>query len=483
MSDSESRDDLLAGIGAVFESLGRSILCLDADFRVVHASGRVQGLLDHDGPKQIVGTPVADLLGTELFAEGGYLRQAVLAGERREGWGATVRGEGDAKLVSVTVAPMRHVDTTVCDPRVAYIVVLRPAATGGVEAPRAGVLFAGMLAASPQMHRVFRLIQNLQHSDATVLITGESGTGKELVARAIHEHSQRSSGEFIAVNCGAIPQDLLESELFGHVKGAFTGAVQDRVGRFELAAGGTLFLDEIGDMPLALQVKLLRVLQDGTYQRVGESGTRTTDARILAATNANLRSKVGDGTFREDLYYRLRVVPIRVPPLRVRREDIEPLAYHLLAKVSRRHGRELSLAPATVRVLMQHDWPGNVRELENALEYAVAVCRGQTIHPRDLPSELSSETSDERHSESQDLYDNRAPPPPTASGATARRGIEPASEPAEPGPVGGVETSSERAQLVAALEANRWQREATAESLGISRTTLWRRMKEHGLLD
>ena len=198
----------------------------------------------------------------------------------------------------------------------------------------------------------------------------------------------------MAVNCGALPGELLESELFGHVRGAFTGAVRDRIGRFELAAGGTLFLDEAGDLPLHLQVKLLRVLQERTFERVGDSHTRQTDARIIAATHLDLRRAITAGNFRDDLYYRLRVVPIEVPPLRRRREDIEPIAEHLLEKINARLGRSLRTAPEVTPALLRYDWPGNVRELENALEFAVAVCGGQTIHPRHLPPEVTGQASD-----------------------------------------------------------------------------------------
>jgi len=318
------------------------------------------------------------------------------------------------------------------------------------------------------MMRIFELIEHLAESDATVLLTGESGTGKELVARAIHVHSPRSKGPFVAVNSGAIPQDLLESELFGHVRGAFTGAVRDRVGRFELASGGTIFLDEVGDIPVHLQVNLLRVLQERTFERVGESESRISDARIIAATNKDLRQAILDDSFREDLYYRLRVVPIEVPPLRKRREDIEPLAHHLLARVGARHDRSVRLSPDAMRALLSHPWPGNVRELENSLEYAVAVSRSQTLHPQDLPLEVSG-----------------ADPLPV----TITRSYRPSPEPEpDPGPLPGpgaevsIETEPEYESIRSALEAHQWRRTEAAEALGMSRTTLWRKMREHGLL-
>jgi transcriptional regulator with PAS, ATPase and Fis domain len=302
---------------------------------------------------------------------------------------------------------------------------------------------------------IFRLIENLEESDATVLLTGESGTGKEMVARAIHIHSHRRIKPFVAVNCGALPGELLESELFGHVRGAFTGAVRDRVGRFEAAGGGTIFLDEVGDIPLPLQVKLLRILQEKTFERVGETRQRPSEARVVAATNKDLKRAVADGEFRDDLYYRLRVVPIEVPPLRKRPEDIEPLATHLLGKVNARHNRNLRLSPDAMRMLWMYDWPGNVRELENTLEYAVALSQGQTILPASLPIELQGDSRMERR-----------PTVNTASGG------EHSSE-----------NEIERKRILAALERNQWRRGAAAVELGISRTTLWRRMRELGLAE
>ncbi|HEX6861343.1 MAG TPA: sigma 54-interacting transcriptional regulator [Thermoanaerobaculia bacterium] len=435
---------LLAGVSTVFESLGRELLCLGPDLRIVHVS---EGL-----EPDLVGRPVEEVLGPELFGEHGPLRRALLAGERREGWSATLAGGGAPRRLSLSVAPIRHHPAGVCDPRVAFVVMLRPAEEGGGDAAGEPTAFSGIVARSAAMLRIFRLIENLQESEATILLTGESGTGKERVARAVHLHSPRRNGPFVAVNCGALPGDLLETELFGHVRGAFTGAAQDRVGRFELARGGTFFLDEIGDLPLPLQVKLLRVLQERTFERVGESRSRHSDARIVAATNLDLRRAVAGGTFREDLYYRLRVVPIEIPPLRERRADVEPLARHLLARICERHGRSLILSPDALRLLLLYPWPGNVRELENALEYAVAVCRGQTIHAEDLPAELPGS----------------APSPL----AWPRPITAPAADEA-PCP--------ERDQLRAVLETHRWRREETARALGVSRTTLWRRMRELGL--
>jgi len=248
------------------------------------------------------------------------------------------------------------------------------------------------------------------------------------------------------------------------VRGAFTGAVRDREGRFEMAAGGTLFLDEVGDLPLHLQVKLLRVLQERSFERVGESQARHTDSRIVAATNVDLKRAVVEGRFREDLYYRLRVVPIEIPPLRERREDIEPLATFLLARVAARQGRALRFSPDVLRLLLEHAWPGNVRELENALEYAVAVCKGQTVLPEDLPAEVRAEPG-APFVALEPVAGARAP-------AVAGRGS--GSRRAEADAV-------DTARIRGALEACHWKRHEAARILNVSRTTLWRRMRELGL--
>ncbi len=251
--------------------------------------------------------------------------------------------------------------------------------------------FDQIIGKSPAMQRVFALLEKVSQVDSTVLITGESGVGKELIVQALHyRHPVRKDGRLVAVHCGAIPENLIESELFGHVKGAFTGADRDRPGRFELADGGTLFLDEIGTMKPDLQVKLLRVLQSRQVTRVGGTKSIPVDVRVVAASNEDLRSKVERGEFREDLYYRLNVIPIHVPALRERRSDIPLLAAHFVAKYAHRNNlppKEIS--QETMRLLMRYDWPGNVRQLENAIEYATVMSGGRTrIEPDDLPVEM-----------------------------------------------------------------------------------------------
>ncbi len=442
-----------SAVNAAFGSLGRICMALDADFRIRYASELLASLLGEEAFGQVRGLSIESLLGSELFGLDGPLRQALLAGEKREGWRAVLNVQnGPARLMSVSAAPLLHDKLGVCDPSAAYLVVLRPADESTIEAsgPIAGF---GLIARSPAMTRVFRMIDVLQHSESTVLVTGESGTGKEVMARIIHAHSPRKSGPFVAVNAAALPGELLESELFGHVRGAFTGAVRDRAGRFEAAEDGTLFLDEVGDVPLHLQVKLLRVLQEHTYERVGDSQTRRTNARIIAATNRNLRRLVADGRFREDLYYRLRVFPLELPPLRSRREDIEPMARLLLSRVGTRTGRALRLSPEAVRVLLSYEWPGNVRELENALEFAATVCQGQTLQPEDLPPEVAAAGPS--------FAEEPAPLPRTRVAAPL--------------------AAEDDRELRAALEQNRWNREATARSLGVSRSTLWRRMRAASL--
>lgn len=237
-----------------------------------------------------------------------------------------------------------------------------------------------IVGSSAGLAKVLQQIQLVAPTGATALVTGESGTGKELVARAIHENSPRKGRSLIKVNCGAVPENLFESEFFGHAKGAFTGAIKDKPGRFELADGGTIFLDEIGEIPLSLQAKLLRVLQEGEVERVGEARTRKVDVRLVAATNRDLLQEVEEGRFRQDLFYRLSVFPIEIPPLRERREDIEPLVMHFIGQSARRMNRPPPrIANATMKRFVEHDWPGNVRELQNSIERAVILSQGGPI--------------------------------------------------------------------------------------------------------
>jgi two-component system, NtrC family, response regulator AtoC len=250
--------------------------------------------------------------------------------------------------------------------------------------------FENLVGRNARMQEIYDLVARIADNNATVLLSGESGTGKEVLARAIHQQSNRSQRPFVAVNCAAIPSELLESELFGHEKGAFTGAIATKVGKFEHATGGTLFLDEIGHMRIDLQAKILRALQEREVERVGGTRTIKIDVRVIAATNRDLKKAIEEGTFREDLYYRLNVVPVTLPPLRQRREDIPLLVEHFIAKYNREFTRKVKgFSAGATAALYQYDWPGNVRELENVIERAVALAQGETISLRELPLEIS----------------------------------------------------------------------------------------------
>jgi PAS domain S-box-containing protein len=303
--------------------------------------------------------------------------------------------------------------------------------------------FHDFVGRSGPMLEVFALLDRLSGLDSTVLLLGESGTGKELAAEALHRHGPRAGGPLIKVNCAALTDDLLESELFGHVQGAFTGAIRDRVGRFQAAEGGTIFLDEIGDVSVRTQLKLLRFLESREYERVGESVTRTADVRVVAATNADLAAKVRRGLFREDLYYRLKVMVVQLPTLRRRSEDIPLLANHFAELFRERMNKDISgVSPEALDLLMGQTWPGNVRELRHAVEHACILCRGGLLRPEHFPQELRG----------------------GGRGGGGRRRPQ----------------SLDREELVAALESARWNRTRAAKLLGISRSSLYRRMGELG---
>ena len=267
-----------------------------------------------------------------------------------------------------------------------------------------------IIGVSRALQDVFKIVGRVARSDAPVLVSGESGSGKELIAKAIHEYSPRRLKEMIPLNCGAIPENLLESELFGHEKGSFTGAIARRAGRFEQADGGTLFLDEIGDMPLSIQVKLLRVLQDGTFSRVGSNDTQTSDVRIITATHKDLAAEVSAGRFREDLYYRLNVVEVRIPPLRDRKDDIPLLAEYFLQRITRKNGMaRIRLSQEAISALQTHHWPGNVRELENTIARACALASSSVLLPSDIPLASAPITSRINLDDALDRMINSAP--------------------------------------------------------------------------
>lgn len=304
-----------------------------------------------------------------------------------------------------------------------------------------------------RMQKIFDLIDAVADSRTTVLLQGESGTGKSLIARAIHRLSSRADGPFVEVSCGALPESLLESELFGHVRGAFTGALHDKIGKFEAAHGGTIFLDEISSASPVLQVKLLRVLQERQFEPVGSNETRTVDVRVILASNRDLAEEVRTGRFRQDLFYRVNVVTLVIPPLRERVGDIPLLAEHFLRKYAGENNRRIvGFSDDALRLLQRYNWPGNVRELENAVERAVVLCRGALITPDDLPPTVVEPLD-----------------------------LPPDDFPREPLPLKKALELPEKRIIEQALRANNWNRQATARMLGINRTTLYKKMRRYGL--
>jgi transcriptional regulator with PAS, ATPase and Fis domain len=296
-----------------------------------------------------------------------------------------------------------------------------------------------IVAVSREMQDVLGIVAQLATTDSTVLITGESGTGKELIARALYAQSVRRHHRFVPINCGAIPETILESELFGHSKGAFTGAVVHKRGLLEEAHGGVLFLDEIGEMPVSMQVRLLRFLQGGEVRRVGETSTRRVDVRLIAATHRSLEQEVAAGRFRQDFYYRINVVGVRIPPLRERIDDIPALADHFLRRTAARLRRPIGgFTSGALQLLQSYAWPGNARELENAIERAVNLASGPLLNEADLPAAVTLQAA-----------------APVANG------------------------DEERDRLLGVLEQAHWNHQRAAAALGISRTTLWRKMREH----
>ncbi len=313
--------------------------------------------------------------------------------------------------------------------------------------------FCGIIGKSKSMQELFSLIREIAATDATVFIRGESGTGKEMIANAIQMNSNRAGKPFIKVNCSVFPEGLLASELFGHVKGAFTDAIKERTGRFEMADGGTIFLDEVAEMPLQMQIQLLRVLQEGTFERVGESKTRKVDVRVIAATNIDLQLAIAQGKFREDLYYRLNVIPIEVPPLRERKEDIPRLMHYFMKKFSLiYHREEKDFADETIDAMLKYDWFGNVRELENVIEYLFVRSGDATmIQPQKLPPHIREFRK--------------------AESLSVRKVTIQSTQASDPA----------NKTLLAALEKHHWNKSLAAKELGIGRTTLWRMMKRAGI--
>jgi PAS domain S-box-containing protein len=431
---------------AILSALNEGIVGLDRDLRIMTMNPAAEAILGR-GWRELAGRPVCELFG-ERSCQQDLLEDALRSGRAITDFQTTIQlGDGRLGHVLLRTAPLQTRDGA--DLGLALILGDVTEVTDLRKAVSGSHVFGRLVGRDPKMRELFDLVREVAGSEATVLIRGESGTGKELVARAVHEGSGRAEGPFIQVNCSALSEQLLESELFGHVKGAYTGAVSDRRGRFEEARGGTIFLDEIGDVSPVVQVKLLRVLQERVVERVGDNRPVPVDVRVVSATNRNLETLLATGRMREDFFYRIKVVSLAIPALRERREDIPLLVPHILGRIARREG--LAVPPAVsgeaLRLLMNHDWPGNVRELENALEHAVVLGRGEPIAPRHLPPEVALVAGGPRGA-------GGAPPP---------------------------HSEREKTWLAEALRATAWNRTKAARRLGMNRSTLWRKIREYGL--
>ena len=456
-------------IPLILDGINDGILAVDADFRITYLNARTEaitGIRLHEA----LGRRCYEVLRGNTCQTGCAMRRSIQTGEpQRDVRVDILDARMDRVPLLVSTAALRGRDG---EP-LGGVEILRDISE--LEALRSELAgrrgFRDIVGVSEAMQRVFALLPDVAQTDTSVLIEGESGTGKELIARALHDLSERTEGPFIQVNCGALPDTLLESELFGYVRGAFTDARRDKPGRFQQADGGTLFLDEVGDLSSAFQVKLLRVLQEGEVQRLGALEPEQVDVRVISATHRDLGVLVREGRFREDLFYRLRVLPIVVPPLRERRPDIRPLVDHYVARLAARTGRPIrGLSVEAMALLLVHDFPGNVRELINLLERAFVLCHGGLIEPEHLPPELGAE----------DEPDQEPQLPPGRLKPSEHRVL--LAELERPGPAWfSRELTGPARRLVEALEAHGWNRTAAAQALGISRTTLWRRMKDYGL--
>jgi PAS domain S-box-containing protein len=451
----------------ILDSIREGVFTVDPDFRVTSFNAEAERITGFSR-REAVGRKCYEVFRASICQRGCALRETLETGRPLRDVRVDVL---DAKMLPVPIA----VSTA----------VLRSGGRllGGVEIFRdiseleslrnelkGQGSFENIVGASPAMKRLFQLLPDVAASDAPVLVEGPSGTGKELVASAIHNLSARRDKPFLRVNCGALPDSLLESELFGYLRGAFTDARRDKPGHFVLADGGSILLDEIGDITPAFQLKLLRVLQEGEVQPLGGTRPVKVDVRVLCATNRDLAAMVAEGKFRQDLYYRIRVVPIALVPLRERREDIPLLVEHFVRLQALKTGKPIrEVAPRAMAALGSYDYPGNVRELQNLIERAFVLCHGQRIEPGHLPAEILP--NKEREQTDGDLLAGRRKPSERAvlqaaqSAAAQRASGDPVAQ-----------------KLRETLAAHGWSRTATARSLGIGRNTLWRRMREHGLV-
>ena len=434
---------------AILDSLTEGIVTLDDEGTVIDVNRAGCEILEIQ-KEEVIQAGCPCLLGDQLCEPGSVLRNSIRNRQTIQNYEVEIETpSGQRKAIVLRTAVFRDKQ----DRARGGVVVFRDVTEIAALRRDLGQRYKlhNIVGKSKPMQEVFRLIEDVSDSDATVLIEGESGTGKELVARAIHHVSSRADGPFVAVNCSALAESLLESELFGHVRGAFTSAFRDKRGRFEAANGGTILLDEIGDLSVAIQVKLLRVLQERTIERVGDEKPIPVDIRAVAATNRPLSELVSGGKFRQDLYYRLRVVPIWLPSLRQRRDDIPLLAQHFVERFRQSTGRPIEgLDESALALMLDYHWPGNVRELENAIEYAFVKARHGLIDESHLPAELRGRPS------------GGAPPPSAAARRTHRLDLTPEA-------------------VREALAATGWNVAKAARRLQTTRNTIYKRMAEGGL--
>jgi PAS domain S-box-containing protein len=431
----------------ILDNIPSGVYTVDREMKFLSFNRSLERITGYSA-EDVLGKKCSEVLRSDFCEAGCPLKRSIRTGETLRGVELNLRArDGSVVPIASSTAVLRDEEGRpiggICSFRDLRELHAVPSPQGSVRE------FQGMVSKNPKMHEIFDLVETVAESDANVLIEGESGTGKELVARAIHRLSARAGKPFLGLNCASLNENLMESELFGHVRGAFTGAVKDRMGRFEMAEGGTLFLDEVSEIGLHLQAKLLRVVQEREYQRVGETGARKADVRILSATNKRLKELIAAGTFRDDLYYRLNVVSVSPPPLRERKEDIPILIEHFLCRPQENPGGcKRSFSPLAMQALLEYPWPGNVRELGNAVERAKICSRGEVIEESALPAEI-------RH-----------------RGAAVLRGGSSFGEKA---------VNLEADRIRETLVRSGWNRTETASRLGVSRVTLWRRMKRLGI--
>jgi len=439
--------DERAKLNAILESIAEGVFTVDLDYRITtfnRAAERITGY----SAAEVIGKPCRTVFRSTVCTDRCPVRESIRTGKPVTDFEFEIFNKSNRVVpVSVSTGILRDEKGNTFGAVETFrdISQLREL----TDQLRGKYSFGNIVGRSPAMRKIFELIPQVASTPSTVLVTGETGVGKELVARAIHYHSPRREKRFVAINCAAIPETLLESELFGHAKGAYTGAVADRKGRLEVADGGTVFLDEVAEMSTALQAKLLRFIESRELERVGDTESIKLDVRIIAATNRDLEEEVKEKRFRKDLYYRLNVLPIRIPPLRERAEDIPILVEHFISIHNERTGKHITgITGEAMRLLMAHEWPGNVRELENAIEHAFISCGGGAIKPQHLPEGLTG---------------------------VGPRDVERLAGEASP------MDALERELILRALRRHEWNQTRTAQSLRMSRSSLWRKMRKHGI--